>query len=206
MSASSKIEIVPDQYGIVRPEDIIEQTQGGAEPSSHDYDWFVKEMKGAGAPNAKPGDSGSLRITSTSDTLSPSAPPPASMVVSPPETQATDSKPTTHAEAVGKFISEFRKEIEKIAGEATPVTPAPEAAPALHRESVDTSQFDWIEALEKISPAEIRAISKELIAQVAANIADRVVSRLDPETVYVILRECFTESLSTLLKSKSSER
>lgn len=208
MSASSKIEIVPDQYGIVRPEDIIEQTQSASESSSHDYDWFVKEMKNAGSPNAAPtavhGDSGSLRITSPSDLLSPSTPAPASTPAPVPEAPALDSKPTTHAEAVGKFISEFRKEIEKIAGEAVPVTTAAEVVPK--PEAPTTGQLNWIEALEKISPTEIRAISTELIAQVAAQIAERVAARLDPEMVYVILRECFIETLNNLLKSKSSEQ
>jgi len=121
-----------------------------------------------------------------------------------PEAPALDSKPTTHAEAVGKFISEFRKEIEKIAGEAVPVTTAAEVVPK--PEAPTTGQLNWIEALEKISPTEIRAISTELIAQVAAQIAERVAARLDPEMVYVILRECFIETLNNLLKSKSSEQ
>jgi DNA-binding response OmpR family regulator len=204
MSASSRIEIVPDQYGMISPADLAEQIQQtGDKPSSHDYDWFVKEMRNLGGPKdaKRPADSGSLKITPTADALHPAVPPPSSSAPAPEA-----AKPPTHAEAVDKFISEFRREVEKISGESpapaqAAVTPAPAAPQARTEVNAGVAA-----ALEKISPSEIRMLAQELTGAVAEKIAQRLTAHLDPQMVYQILRECFSESLSTLLKSRSGQQ
>lgn len=194
LSASSKIEIVPDQYGMIAPGADKDQPADGT-GSGHDYDWFVNEMqKEAASPKAA--DSGSLPITPTSEGLEPVAPSPTSI-----GNAAEDvvEKPS-HNQAVDKFISEFKKEMEKISDEAAPDIPVTSiaaeqtpAAPKVSDKPVEPT-LNWDDAVEQLGPDGLHDLSRELINAVAAKLADRIAARLDPETVYQLLKTCLLES------------
>ncbi|MCP4568059.1 MAG: response regulator [FCB group bacterium] len=194
MSSSSKIEIVPDQYGMIPPAGDKDPSTDGT-GSGHDYDWFVNEMQREAA-SPKAADSGSLPIAPTSEGMEPVAPSPA------PIGNATEDvveKPS-HNQAVDKFISEFKKEMEKISDEVAPDIPVTsivaEQAPAAPEiaDMPAEATLNWDDAIEQLGPDGLHDLSRDLIDAVAAKLADRIAARLDPETVYQLLKTCLLES------------
>jgi hypothetical protein len=136
-------------------------------------------------------DSGPLKVTGNAE------------VISPP---VTSSKAPSHQDAIDKFISEFKREIENIPETTIPsvsITP-PERPTGPSPEGTET-MLGWQEAVEQISPSDIKAMSRNLVEAVAAKVAERVVSQLDQDTVYHLLTECFREVLDQkILKSGRS--
>jgi hypothetical protein len=194
MTESSKIEIVTDQYGIAQPEEIAEQADDG----THDYDWFINELKKEGDDaEPVPEDSGGIQLTDNADSLHPSAPAPAS--ATPTDTPIVEEpKPETPApnEAVDKFISEFKKEMEKISADGEPDVPITTIAPPETTRQAKPS-LDWDEAIDKLDgeDAQAQAFSKEFADSLAEAVARRIVSMLDEERLYQIIREVLETSL-----------
>jgi CheY-like chemotaxis protein len=187
-SGSGKIEIVSDQYGMITPPEMQPPMFEDAVPRTHDYDWFIKELKREGtaplegAPPKAAGDSGPVKVAGKADTIPPVVPP--------------APTPPSHQTAIDKFISEFKREIENIPETPIPtvaITPPREAA--ARQSDADASGLGWREAIEQISPNDIKLLSRELIEAVSARVAERILSNLDQETVYRILTECFREIL-----------
>lgn len=188
-SGSGKIEIVSDQYGMTTPPELQGPMFEEAVPRTHDYDWFIKELKREGTvppEGARPksaSDSGPVKIAGKTDAASPAAP-------------APTATPPKHQDAIDKFISEFKREIENI-----PETPIPSVSITPPREmaarpaGAADSALGWREAIEQVSPNDIKMLSRDLIEAVSAKVAERILSNLDQETVYRILTECFREVL-----------
>ncbi len=210
MSASSKIEIVTDQYGIASPPDPGGHANEGDAGGNHDYDWFVKEMqKEAASGESAPADSGSLAISPTSEGREPVSPPPESDIPLHPALSKPDRQDEirTHGQAVDKFISEFKKEMDKITEDASPDfpdIPITNVAAEGAMEPKAKSQLDWEEAVENISSSDIRRISKDLVDAVAARVTEQILARIDREMVYRVIRDCFSETLEKTLRNKSS--
>ncbi|GAH48288.1 unnamed protein product, partial [marine sediment metagenome] len=206
MSASSKIEIVTDQYGIASPPDLAGHDNAGDAGGNHDYDWFIKEMqKEAASGEGAPADSGSPTISPTSEGLKPVSPPPESEIPLPPAPAKPDQqdKIRTHGQAVDKFISEFKKEMDKITEDASPGFPD---IPITNIAADGTAQPKaelqpgWEEAVEKVSSSDIRRISKDLVDTIAARVTDQILARIDQEMVYRVIRDCFSETLEKTLR------
>lgn len=184
-SGSGKIEIISDQYGMTTPPELQPPMFEDDVAKTHDYDWFIKELKREGAPPPAPSgktaaDSGPVKITEKAESAE-AAPAPA---------------PPAHRDAIDKFISEFKREIENIPETPIPsvsITPPPEAAEK--PSAVDGSTLGWREAIERISPNDVKMMSRDLIEAVSARVAERILSHLDPDTVHRILTECFREVL-----------
>lgn len=196
LSASSKIEIISDQYGMITPPEQMPPMFDEAVPRTHDYDWFINELKKEG-PNAgvvKPpraaADSGSLKVIGNADVIAPTEAP----------------KAPTHQDAIDKFISEFKREIESIPETAIPsVSITPPETPPKAPSDRDAKPLGWQEAVERISASDIKTMSRELVDAIAARIAERVVAKMDPDMIYHILTECFREVLDQkILKSDRS--
>jgi|GEM_PF-466080 len=208
-SDSSKLEIIPDQYGMIASEQA--RLERGEDSSTvHDYDWFINELQKEKLPidGFVPGtlDSGPLRISPASEILGPIASTPPSSFSLEPEVKSTEEaeEPKTHGEAVDRFISEFKKEMEKLTD-----VPVPDLQDEAKEQDGDKSfRTDFStkrdEILERISPADIRAFSKELVGTVAAIVAERIVTQIDEGTIYKILRECFNDAIDKTISNRSS--
>jgi CheY-like chemotaxis protein len=185
LSESSKIEIITDQYGISIPEESLEFHDNAGTGGMHDYDWFLKELQREGKP-----EDGSPAAKDGKPEKAP-APKPAPA----PPTSAPKAPAGSHSEAVDKFIDEFKKEMEKITGDAagnievTNVSPDQSRASAPVENTSGPGGLDWDEGLERITPAKIRGISRQLIEIMAQQIAEKIVARLDDDIVYHMIKE-----------------
>lgn len=185
MSASSQIEIVRDQYGMVTPPELLKPVEEETGAKTHDYDWFIKELKKESVEGTKPprptGDSGSIRVAPQPESVSPAPAPTAS----------------SRHEAIDKFISEFKKEIDNLDEAPVPSISisAPPPPPA-----AGNRDLDWQEAIEEIAPRDIKAMSRDLAEAVAARIAEQLLARIDQATLYRIIAECFREMLEKRLQ------
>lgn len=209
LSDSSKLEIIPDQFGMTFSEQAkLERGEDGS--TVHDYDWFINELQKEKLPvgGFVPGtlDSGPLRISPASEILGPIASvPPSSFSLEPAAKSSEDAdEPKTHSEAVDRFISEFKKEMEKLTDVPMPGSQDETEEIEKIKSSLTESSAKRNDILERISPADIRTFSKELVGTVAAIVAERIVTQIDEETVYRILRECFNEALDKTIGNRSS--
>lgn len=203
LTESGKIEIVTDQYGMTDPQQF-EAVKDSAGGESHDYHWFINEMQKESVEEA-PADSGSLKIESPSQNMDPVAPvsPDVRTKQSPPAVKTSSQETQNHGQAVDKFISEFKKEMEKIsedADQALPDIPVTQISPEKQSPDKAATPLDWEEAIERVTPSEIRSISGELVNAIAGKIAEEILARIDPDMIYRILRECISEALEKNLK------
>jgi hypothetical protein len=181
-----------------------EAVKDSAGGESHDYNWFINEMQKESVEKA-PADSGSLKIESPSQNMDPVTPvSPDVRSKEPPPIAKTSSRETqNHGQAVDKFISEFKKEMEKIsedADQALPDIPVTQISPEKQSPDKKATPLDWEEAIERVTPSEIRSISGELVNAVAGKIAEKILARIDPDMIYQIFRECISEVLEKNLK------
>lgn len=198
LSESSKIEIITDQYGIIASPESFEAVSPGDSQETHDYEWFLTELQ-------KEADSADQ----------PAAPPapPAKEVPSAPRAKDAPPAPgqpavSDHSEAVDKFISEFKKEMEKITSDGAasiPVAniPPPEAGPEAPVKAGPA--LPWEDKLENITPGEIRNLSKEMVQVMASRVAEQIVARLDTETVYRLIKEVIDDTVRRRVHEKSKQ-
>ncbi len=213
MSESSKIEIVTDQYGLVQTPDLLRPEK--KEAGGHDYDWFINEMQDM-AKGVKPtaGDSGTIQISPNSDGLAPVAPPPTTSTAptkistqsvqavpsvndkngsQPVDLKAVPESKTEHGEAVDKFISEFKKEMEKISDDSTGGVPTANIpAPS----DSDSASLKWQESTGGGTARIGAALSEEKIDDITQRIIDKIFVQISRETLYRIIREAISESIS----------
>lgn len=210
MTASSKIEIVTDQYGLTDESSIpAPAVEPDKKKNGHDYSWFLKEMRESGvSPDSPPSDktgSDSLQISTTSEGLNPVAPPPKS-VIRPevnPVVEKSSPEGVTHNEAVDKFINEFKEEMQKISDEPVSEVSVPGRAANEPGRAGSGKSLAWEEAIEKITPAEMQAISQKIVDMVIGQVSERIKEVLTPETVTRIMERCINESLKKIRENKS---
>jgi len=114
LTASSKIEISGDQYGIAEPSKVKKPPEEKA--TSHDYDWFISEMKKdtKGIKFAKPpGDTDSQRLETVQNAegMEP--------IKFSSGKNAKSLAPQIKSGGVDQFISEFKREMEHLSPELT---------------------------------------------------------------------------------------
>ncbi len=197
LTESSKIEIVTDQYGISLPEDELQLDPD--EDGAHDYNWFINELKGEaqGKAKAKPAsDTGSLKVTDPAEVLSPSAPAPASPAPA-PSPQPVKNK----SEGVDDFISEFKKEMEKISDDLDPELQVTNIAPA--SAAGGDSDIQWKESIADIPKAEIQNFSKDLVKAIATQVAAKIMAQFDEQKLYQIVKESIDEKIRDQFKKTS---
>jgi DNA-binding response OmpR family regulator len=187
LSASSKIEIANDQYGLINP-DAHEELESKHSP--HDYDWFIKEMQKEASNLIEPGSPESeIKIKAPSDSVEPIKAP-----SSPAETTdgiRDSEKPIIKPGGVDQFIDEFKKEMAALtapvlgsSGKSAPDT----ATPPEYKES-ETA----------IKAAEIRHFSNYLAELLAERLAKEIADKIDVEEIYKIVKD----DLSALLAEKN---
>jgi hypothetical protein len=78
---------------------------------------------------------------------------------------------------------------------------APPADKPMPRETRE--KFVWQEALEKITPADIKTFTNEVVQTVSSRLAEQIISRLDQKIIYQLLKESMDGALKNLLEKKS---
>ena len=181
MSASGKIEIVNDQYGLVDNEAI----QLDNEHATHDYHWFINEMQKDDSSYAPPGAE-----NKTSDT----SPPPdltfsenSSIVdpVTPPPPPRPEEDQHSESPGVDQFIDEFKKEIKKIRSDEPESVTINEDQTG---KSDSTEGLSWQDTLEKMSPEEVRLFTRQFVSALADRVAQLIAAKIDSDKLTQMLR------------------
>lgn len=193
VQGTGKLEIMTDQFGITSPD----KAGVHEKDADHDYNWFLNEMKqmsddASPQPGAEKAvltgndsESGSLKTTEPAASLDPITPPPA-------------SAGTSHSGGAEKYIDEFKQELEKFrSGELDSVILARQEPT---KKPVTDSTSAWEDAVEKLSPEEIRLFTRDLASQLAEKIASKIVNRIDPDKLLHLIKN---EILSTAGKPRN---
>ncbi|MEA3296542.1 MAG: hypothetical protein U9R56_01610 [candidate division Zixibacteria bacterium] len=183
-SSTGKLDILKDsdQYSIAG-ENISDDSGAG---QVDDYEWFLREMQSDtlndGKSDTEPKQNPEkpetdLSIVEPSAMVDPTTPPPKSEVT--PDNQSTDIN-------VEKFIGEFKKEVQKLqAGEPESVILEADKPPA---QKAGTSTAGWDDSLEKLTTQQTALFSREFTAALAEKIAEKIVTRIDPDELMELLR------------------
>jgi len=186
-TGASKLEIMSDQYGLTDPEAFKVQRQ----EQQHDYDWFVNSMRDESTgqnstppsppPSAKAPESQKLSFATTSSMLDPRTPGPASKV----ESKSVSEPAPSRGADVEKFIDEFRREIEvlKSAEPESGLVNAASASPTSPGQGLA-----WEETLENVTPQQVAVFSRELAKELGERIADKIVSKIDPDKLLQLIK------------------
>jgi len=190
LSESSKIEIIPDQYGIISPEETAEALRPKDTHDSHDYEWFLQELQ-----REAQADKLFERDQETPSPKSrPTAPSGSSRTGPSGQAQAIGNStiPPSHSEAIDQFISEFKKEVDKITGDDANITVTNISIPSQDagvEAKSDDASLTWEEGVDSIPAAQVRTISKEMIDAIARRVAEQLVARIDPQVVYAMIKD-----------------
>jgi len=173
VSATSKLEIAEDQYGLEKPDDA--STSDDAE-STHDYDWFVNSMRNEAEapapepPQPKESDGSSDVSSGIADTAS-----------AVPGVQA-DRK----SSGVDEFIDEFKKEMELLrSNEPESVVVQEDLAQPEDKQPV----LAWEERLEKLSAEEVGLFTTRFVSELSEKIARKLIDRIDPDELLRLIKE-----------------
>lgn len=183
LTESSKIEIITDQYGISIPEEELQPES--EEDDVHDYNWFINELKGEAEGKKK------LEQPQASAPVKPQQPAP-----KPQQKPAAGSK----TDNVDDFISEFKKEMEKISDDFEPslgVTNIPVSP------GDDDPDLQWKESIADVPDDEIKTFSRELVSAIASGVAKRIMAELDEGRLYQIIKEVIDERIRSQFKKTS---
>ncbi len=166
LSASSKIEIPTNQFGIAdSKEPSTPEKASEGKSGDHDYDWFINEMKKETSDIKfdKPGkDTGSQKIQTTNpaEGLNP---------IMPSKEKDASDKPIIKSGGVDQFISEFKQEMEQLAPDSSKTPAIPEPGTEIE---LDINQLtDFIarkivdQLMAKINKEDISRIIREYLPQ-----------------------------------------
>jgi hypothetical protein len=185
-SASGKLEILADQYGLSDPKAMREEREGQV----HDYEWFIDEMrKETVEPLASP--------QPPADSLPDDAPPPeltvsepASIidpVTPPPGTpEPLDAPSPDTGSSVDKFLDEFKKEVEKLQSDVPESVNLEPEQPS--RSSSRGSERVWQESAESIATDEVRLFTHQLRTELAEKIAEKIMTKIDSKELLNLLK------------------
>jgi len=185
LSASGKIDILADQYGISDPQEM----DAAAPDRAHDYDWFISEMqadtqspekgKQALPPQAGSSDSSELSFTDPSAMVDPVPPPQQSAAAQP-------SKAGVSGAGVEKFIDEFKKEIEKLDVDQ------PESVVIKDESSGDSpaapQRASWEDSVENMTGEKVSLFTRQLAYDLAEKIAIKIVAKIDADKLLNLIK------------------
>jgi len=182
--ASSKLEIMDDQYGLSDPS-AFETDQ---ESQAHDYDWFVNSMRAendpAHTPASKHDDIDELTFTETSAHVDPVTPGP-SHGTSTGRSSGPMSPSARQTAGVDKFIDEFKKEIEKIRADDQEVAVEDEGGTQV---AVDEQDLVWEEKVEKIKPEHMEIFTREFVSRLAEKLAEQIAAKIDGDKLLQMIK------------------
>lgn len=182
-SASGKLEILTDQYGLADPNAL----QVDTESQAHDYEWFVNEMRKeaeasqvssppAGSGPADKAPASELTISEPASMVDPVTPPPVTRESVPTQPKAT---------GVEKFINEFKKEVEKVRSDE-PESIMLEADKSSGKTGV--TEQKWENSLENITSEQVGLFTHQLCTELAERIADKIASKIDSDKLLNLIK------------------
>ncbi|MEZ5358681.1 MAG: hypothetical protein R3F48_07580 [Candidatus Zixiibacteriota bacterium] len=182
LTESSKIEIITDQYGISVPEADLQPE--AAEDDVHDYNWFINELK-----NEAEGKKAAAQQAAPAPQPHKPAP-------------APQQKPASSGgmDNVDDFISEFKKEMEKISDDLDPSLGVTNIAPPSDGANVD---LEWKESVADVPDGDIKTFSKDLVNTIASSVARKIIASLDEDKLYRIIKEVIDENIRSQFKKTS---
>jgi DNA-binding response OmpR family regulator len=171
---SGKLEILPDQYGLTRP-----QSSARDEHADHDYNWFINAVRQDNDPVAVPPhgptDKGGFEITEKSASVDPHTP-------GPRQDSSTSGGPSGEVE---KFLNEFKKEMQLIRD-----TDSEQMIPDVKNLRPDDSgeKLDWDEKLEKVGLTEMEFFTREFARELGRKVADIIAAKIDSEKLLRLVK------------------
>ena len=174
-SATSKLEIAEDQYGLEKPD--AASASDDAE-STHDYDWFVNSMRNeAEAPVSAPEPPQPKESGDSTDVSSGIA-----EIASAVPGEQGDRK----SGGVDEFIDEFKKEMELLrSNEPESVVVQEDLAQPEDTQPV----LAWEERLEKLSAEEVGLFTTRFVSELSEKIARKLVDKIDPDELLRLIKE-----------------
>ncbi len=185
-SATGKLEILTDQYGLSDPDALRPETEGQV----HDYEWFIDEMRREAVdplpsprrPADTPPDEVPTPEFTTSEPASlidPVTPPPSAS--GPPDVSSKEK-----GRGADKFLDEFKKEVEKLQSDV------PESVNLKPQQSTHESSGKgkrvWQESTESLAPNEISLFTRQLHTKLAEKIAEKIMTKIDSEELLNLLK------------------
>lgn len=192
MHETGGLDILGDQYGLNDPSAF--HHQASEQALTHDYHWFVNEMqKEANQPAAE------SKPTAPSQASNP----PDELVFTDPSTTLANFDPREYLERPGekkdtggveKFIDEFKREVEKFHADE------PESMTLREEPSKPADAAQWEEVVESVTPERVTLFTRQLAAELADRIAEKIVGKLDPDKLADLIK---TEIMAQLRTKKS---
>ncbi len=175
---TSKIEIVDDQYGMVDPQAFHPQQK----QENHDYNWFINEMKNESNPqSAKAASSSGPSFGSASGPIKTTTVPVTPAI----KTSAPIAGGKGRTVGVEKFIDEFKREIERFRSDESDPVPDPSQAPGQKQSG---SSIVWEETVERLNADAVGLFTKQLANDLAEKLAQKIVSKIDPDKLLVLIK------------------
>lgn len=179
-SKSSKLEILSDhdQFGLGGEA----QFERSGEHASHDYEWFVNEMKkdnSAGAKTIPPKPAGE-------EAISPKASAPDAPAV--PLQKKTDSgKLKSENVGVDRFIEDFRKEVEKFGDAPKPVavnTAKAAASPKSQPQRAPKPNS----GLDNMTAEQVEVFKQQFVNALAEKVAEKIATKIDAQKLLSLIK------------------
>lgn len=182
-TASSKIEIPTDQFDVSKKEtnDGKSPDTAGGKDKSHDYNWFIDEMKKDTSnikfpkPPVKDTDSGKIETTETSEGME--------TITVPGKSKSKSDSPEIKSGGVDQFISEFKQEMERLNPEQ------------FRKSTPEKAQTVENQKREGARPSDIGVDVNHLSDMIAEKIVKKLTEKIDKEEIGRLIKEYLPQSL-----------
>jgi hypothetical protein len=183
-SATGNIEILSDndQFGLGN-EALLEREKGAG---SHDYEWFISEMKNDVIPgHNKPGQA----KPTGGETLLPKTSAPVDTVPTPAKKKSDSGKLKSergNGGGVERFIEDFKKEVEKF----TDVAPAAsvKVSKATLRKANASAQANAPIGIDSVTIDQVEVFTRQFISALAEKVAEKIASKIDSQKLLSLIK------------------
>ncbi len=178
-SKTGKLEILSDHEQFGLGHDALLENEG--EFGSHDYEWFIKEMKKDNTPG-QPKPAGGVSKSPKASAPVETAPP--------QHKKKSDSgkiKGEKDGGGVERFIEDFKKEVEKFT-DPQPSAPAKtiKAAPAPKVKAVAAPKSN--EAIENVSVDQVEVFTRQFVSALAEKVAEKIATKIDAQKLLSLIK------------------
>ncbi|MBU8932838.1 MAG: hypothetical protein KOO62_02415 [candidate division Zixibacteria bacterium] len=179
-SSTGKLDILEnqDQYSVGDM-----KSTPNSPHADHDYEWFISEMQ-----NDTPEPSSSLSVTSIpsgddhkltfedpSETMDP---------ITPVESGVPNN--AAQPDGVNKFISEFRREVEKFHSDESESPSSSTTSVEQEDSSVETA---WEETFEQLTPSQVELFTRRMAKDIGERIAQIIIDKIDSEKLTNLIKD-----------------
>jgi DNA-binding response OmpR family regulator len=167
---TGKLEILSDHEQFALGDESLLERSG--EFGTHDYEWFIKEMKKDVA--SKPEQPKSAKAT-------------ASTAAQPtPARRKTDSGKVKGEAGVEKFIEDFKKEVEKFAD--PPSTPAKVTRTAVHKATATAAPQRRASDIGSVTIDQVEVFTRQFVDALAEKVAEKIATKIDAQKLLSLIK------------------